>query len=319
MPLIDVHAHYFSREYIDLLERAGASGEVIEPSRMVLKDSPERELVERLEHMDQGDVELQVLSMSGATPYLESESAALAAAQFSNDEHARLCAEYPARFRFFASLPMPHIDASLQELRRAYDVLGAAGVTFTTSINGRSLADERFAPVFEELDRRAAVVFLHPPGFACQSTSIRESGMTWPLGAPVEDALCALQLMKAEFPRRYPRLKIILPHLGGFLPFLINRLDRTASHFMPDADLPSVQVRKFWYDSVNGDPDALAHSVKCYGSDRVLFGTDFPYWKGAGHQHAIDYLGLAGLSPADLDAIRQGNARSLLRLEPHDS
>jgi predicted TIM-barrel fold metal-dependent hydrolase len=249
--------------------------------------------------------------MSAVSPYLTDRAAALDAARAINELHATACRAYPSRFGFFAALPMPHVDASLAELERAFTELHAAGVTFTTSINGRSLADPEFEPVFAELDRRAAVVFLHPPGFACESRPIVESGLTWWLGAPVEDAVCALQLLKAGFPQRYPQLKIILPHLGGFLPFLRYRIDKSAGKRLPGGDPPSAQLRKFWYDTANGEPESLSHAVHAYGADRVLFGSDYPYWLGPSYDHACRYLELAGLDASEVQAIKTGNARAL--------
>ncbi len=311
MPHIDVHAHAFSTEYIDLLEQLGAPGDVLVPARMVIAEASPQGVPERLAAMDGSDVERQILSMSAATPYFDDAASAVRAARVSNDEHAALCRAHPARFSFFATLPMPHVDAALEEIRRAFDELGAAGVTFTTSIRVRSLAEPAFAEVFAELDRRAAVVFLHPPGLACASPLIRESGLAWSVGAPIEDAVCAMQLMKAGFPRRYPQLKIIMPHLGGFLPFLRYRLDRSTERQMPGEDPPSVQMRKFWYDTANGDPDALLHSISTYGLERIVFGTDYPYWMGASYDRAVDYLALTGLGEAELRAIRYENARAL--------
>lgn len=309
---IDVHAHAFSAPYVDLLERLGAHRDVIAPARMVVAATPDDDLRDRLAHMDEGGVERAILSMSAATPYFDEAAPAIGAARFLNDEHAGRCRDHPARFSFFATLPMPHVDAALAELARAVDELGAVGVTFTTSIQGRPLTDPAFAPVFAELDRRAAVVFLHPPGLACASPLIRESGLAWSLGAPIEDAVCALQLMQAGFPRRYPHLKIILPHLGGFLPFLRYRLDRGADRKFPGDDPPSVQMRKFWYDTANGEPEALTHAVHAYGIDRILWGSDYPYWREESYQRAVDYLALTGLPEHDLDAIRYGNAAQLI-------
>ncbi len=309
---IDVHAHAFSAAYVDLLEHLGAGDEVVAPARMVVASSPESDIRDRLAVMDESNVDRQILSMSAATPYFEDASAAVRAAQFLNDEHAVLCRAHPERFSFFATLPMPHVDAVLDELRRACDELGAAGATFTTSIRGRSLADPAFRDVFDELDRRAAVVFLHPPGLSCASSLIRESGLAWSLGAPIEDAVCAMQLIRAGFPRRYPRVKIILPHLGGFLPFLRYRLDRGADRKMPGEDPPSVQMRRFWYDTANGEPDALLHAVRVYGVDRVIWGSDYPYLTGDSYRRAVEYLDLTGLPAGDLAAIRYENARNLV-------
>ena len=309
MSIIDMHAHAFSTAYVDLLEELGAADNVVKPARMVL---PEDSIEERLAIMDASGVQRQMLSMSAATPYLDDVAAAQRAARFINDEHAAMCRAHPTRFGMFATLPMPHIDASLAELDRAFEQLGADGITFTTSINGRSLADTAFTPIFDELHRRKAVVFLHPPGFACASPFIEESGFAWSLGAPVEDAVCGLQLMQAGFSRRYPNLKIILPHLGGFLAFVRHRLGRGGARAMRGEDAPPVQMRKFWYDTANGEPGALRLAITAYGIDRLVFGSDFPYWKGESYDHAVAYLALAGLSERELAAVRYENARALL-------
>jgi len=308
---IDVHAHAFSAAYVDLLERLGTADEILAPARMVVAASPEAGLRDRLALMDESHVDRQILSMSAATPYFDDAAAGVRAARFLNDEHAALCRAHPKRFSFFATLPMPHVDSALDELRRACDELGAVGVTFTTSIRGRSLADPAFRDVFAELDRRGAVIFLHPPGLSCASSMIRESGLAWSLGAPVEDAVCAMQLMRAGFPWRYPRVKIILPHLGGFLPFLRYRLDRGADRKMPGEEPPSEQMRRFWYDSANGEPDALLHAVRAYGVARIVWGSDYPYWTGDSYARAVEYLDLTGLPAGDLAAIRYENARGL--------
>ena len=172
---IDVHAHYFDPAYVDLLERNGADPRVVFDARAVVALPENLEIARRIGIMDGSGVQRQVLSMSAVSPYLNGAAAAVEAARRINDLHAATVQKHPDRFGFFAALPMPHVDAALAELARAFEELPAAGVTFTTSINGRSLADPEFEPVFAELDRRAAVVFLHPPGFACDRARSRRA------------------------------------------------------------------------------------------------------------------------------------------------
>ena len=308
---VDVHAHAFSEAYVELIARFGASDAALRSARLVLPNASKSGLSKRLATMDESGIERQILSMSAATPYFDDSASSVQAARFLNDELAELCRSHPARFSFFATLPMPHVDASLEELRRSLDELSAAGITFTTSILGRLLTEPAFADVFAELDRRATVVFLHPPGLACASPLIYQSGLAWPLGAPVEDALCALQLMQAGFPRRYPNMKVILPHLAGFLAHLRYRFERSAELIMPNENSPSVQMRQFWYDSSNGEPESLMHAVRAFGIDRILFGSDYPYWIGADYDHGVNFLTMAGLDDHQLEAIQFRNARLL--------
>lgn len=296
-----------------MLESLGVDSRIIPDARRALSTASDNGIAERLDVMDRTHVERQMLSMSAVTPYLDDVRAAVRGAQFLNDRHAELSRAHPERFGFFATLPMPHVDASLAEVGRAFDGLHAAGATFTTSIRSRPLTDPAFEPIFAELDRRAAVVFLHPAGFACESPLIEQSGLAWPVGAPVEDAVCAMQMVRAGFPERYPGLKIIIPHLGGFLPFLRYRLDR-GGPMKKSGVPPSTHLRKFWYDTANGEPAALRHAIEVYGADRILFGSDYPYWSGAAYEHAVNFLETAGLDEPGLAGVRSENARALLRL-----
>jgi predicted TIM-barrel fold metal-dependent hydrolase len=298
---IDVHAHYFSGEYLDLLDRSGGVESTTSPGRRCLWPSPAEDVAVRFEAMDRAGVTLQILSISGVAPYFADRASAVAGARLANDNYADLVRAYPGRFAAFATLPMPHVDEALAELRRALDDLGAVGVTLSTSILGKSLADPIFAPVFEELNRRKSVLFVHPAGVACHSPDIMSSGLQWPLGAPFE----------AGFPKKYPYLTTILPHLGGTLPMLVHRLDELSRRHV-DIELNMYDaVRHFYYDTVNGFPPALRLACDAFGTDRILFGTDYPFWRDDAHQLAMTYIGEIGLSDAEKHAIFEGNARAL--------
>jgi predicted TIM-barrel fold metal-dependent hydrolase len=314
---IDVHAHYFSGEYLDLLDRSGGVESTTSPGRRCLWPSPSADIEARFDAMDRAGITLQILSISGVAPYFHDKAVAVTGARLANDNYAELVRTHPGRFAAFATLPMPHVDEALEELRRALDELGAVGVTLSTSVLGMSLADPRFAPIFEELNRRGAVLFIHPAGVACHSPDIMSSGLQWPLGAPFEDTLCAIQLIQAGFPTRYPRMKTILPHLGGTLPMLVHRLDELSRrHVSIELNMYDA-VRHFWYDTVNGFPPALRLACDAFGTDRILFGTDYPFWRDEAHQLAMTYLHEIGLSDAEKTAIFEGNARGLFgKLSP---
>jgi aminocarboxymuconate-semialdehyde decarboxylase len=305
---IDVHAHYYTPEYLGMIEASGAPRHTTEPGRRVVKATRDADMEVRLAAMDRGGVDLQILSVAAVPSHAENETTAVALARYANDLYADVVKERPTRFAAFASLPLPHIDASLAELERAIDGLGMVGATVTMTILGRSLADPHFDPIYAELDRRGAVLFIHPSGNACGSPLLERDNLAFPLGAPFEDTIAAIHLMQAEFPRRFPRIKAILPHLGGTLPFLIQRLDHMAARFMPGKGVPSEVARKFWYDTVNAYPAALQCACEAFGTDRLLFGTDYPFWAGDAHQLAVDYLQRADLDEATLRAIDSGNA-----------
>jgi 6-methylsalicylate decarboxylase len=308
---LDVHAHYFSKEYVALLERHGHDKDHLEPGYRLLHQTREADFTERFGAMDRAHVDKQILSVSGVSPYSLEEKFAVEGAQFVNNEYAALAREMPARFAAFGVLPMPHVKAALAEIARTLDELDMWGVTMTTSILGTSLADPSFDPIYAELDKRGAVLFLHPAGLACGSAELVSTGLTWPLGAPFEDSMAILELLQSGFTQRFPRVRAIVPHLGGTLPFLIQRLDHMAGRFMPGKGVPREELSKFWYDTVNGYPPSLRLAIETFGLERIVFGTDWPFWKGEAHQLAADFIERAGLTAAQIEAIYVGNARAL--------
>lgn len=308
---LDVHAHYFSKEYVELLAGFGVSADLLEPGYRLLHATRDADFAERFAAMDRAHVDKQILSVSGVAPYTEEERHAVEGARFVNDLYAGLTREMPARFAAFATLPLPHITSSLAELARCLDELDMWGVAMNTSVLGTSMADPSFDPIYAELDKRGAVMFVHPSGSACGSAELVRTGLTWPLGAPFEDSMALLELLQTGFTQRFPRIKTIVPHLGGTLPFLIQRLDHMAQRYMPGKGVPREVLRAFWYDTVNGYPPSLKLAVELYGLDKIVFGTDWPFWKGEAHQLAADYISQAGLTADEIAAIDSGNARAL--------
>jgi 6-methylsalicylate decarboxylase len=317
---IDVHAHYFPQEYMALIARLGGprlgAGARTAPGAHYT-------IAERLGLMDEVGIDLQVLSTASSMPYFAAEADAVTAARLANDLYADLCREHPRRFAAFGTVPLPHVDAALAEVTRCLDALGMLGITVGTSVAGRHLDDPAFAPFWAELDRRGAVLFLHPQGIGC-GPGTTDFGLAWLLGAPVEDTVAALRLLFAGLLDRYPRVRVVVPHLGGVLPFLVQRIDDLLAHSVarqtpqdqaPAADWPpSRYYRRLWYDTVNSHPAALRCAVESFGADRLLLGTDFPYLAGPQWPPLVRYVEEAGLSAADTAAILGGNAQDLLAL-----
>lgn len=310
---IDTHAHCFPSAYLDLLDRFGGSSVGTDFARRFAAGMASAELEARFALMDRAGVDRQVLSVSPQSPYFPDRSRAVEAACLANDSFADLVRRHPRRFLAFGCLPLPHLESSLAEAERCLDQLGMVGLVVSTWVLDRSIAHPSFDPLFAELDRRGAVLFLHPAGLACGSAPIAAAGLTWPLGAPIEDAVALLEFMKAGIPTRYPRLRVIASHLGGFLPFLMRRLDHQAPWFLPgSAAKPSDLARSFWYDTVNAHPPALRCAADTFGPDRLLLGTDFPYWRDDAYQLAVRYVAQSGLRSADVAAIQGANAVRLL-------
>ncbi|MET8428848.1 amidohydrolase family protein [Nocardia sp. NPDC004860] len=310
---VDVHAHYWTDDYLDLLVELGKTDT---DTQRGMGAGGGTELEARLRLMDRAGVDMQILSAAPRLPNGRNREKAVAAARFVNDQYADVVARHPDRFLAFATMPMPHIDESIAELGRAIDELGMAGAVMNTTVLGRALVDPEFAPVFAELDRRGAVLYLHPAGNSACSPLIADYHLTWMVGAPIEDTISVMQLITHGFPVRYPNIKVINSHLGGALPMLVQRADNQYRWEAPQTpDLPSTLARRMWYDTVgHGHLPALRAAIDSFGADRLILGTDFPYEADDIFVRAVDYINSPGIAAADAKAILETNAEYLFRI-----
>jgi predicted TIM-barrel fold metal-dependent hydrolase len=296
--IIDVHAHYYPPRYLDLIGRPG-----LPPAAAAALAG--QSIGERLALLDRTGIDTQVLSVSQAQPYLPDPRRAAEAAKAGNDLYADLCAAYQGRFLAFAALPLPHAEPSLAEIARVADLQAVVGFTMGCSVGGRQLDDPELEPVFAELDRRGSVVFLHPVGHD-DTPWLAGHNLAWLVGAPFEDTAAALRLVLAGFPDRYPNLRFIVPHLGGTIPFLLARVTRKSAVEI------SRGLRGMYYDTVSGSAEAVTSAGHAFGTDRLLFGTDYPYCDEPQFRHHLSYLGDAGLDAGELERVRGGTAAALL-------
>src|SRR5262245_58701736 len=163
--IVDIHAHYFPKEYNDLLLRIGGKS-LPEAARAAtarpMRNDDLSKIPTRLQQMEEAEVQLQVLSPAASPPYAEKEADAVAAARLINDAYADLAQKYPGRFNAVVSLPLPHIDASLREMERGLDQLGMLGVSMTCSCFDRSTAEAEFEQLYQEMNRRRKVMKYQP-------------------------------------------------------------------------------------------------------------------------------------------------------------
>lgn len=313
--IIDVHAHYFPQAFTEFAEPHGlnrhqyvpAGGKAPDPMRM----QPEN-LERRLSMMDEAGVERQILSNIFA-PYTLDSEVATAGARLVNDLYARLCTERPDRFSFWASLPLPHVEAAIAETRRAMDDLGALGVTIQTFCLNESIAQARFDALYAELNARKAVVFIHPCQNALCSSLVGDHGLTVCAGASMEDAVAAMHLIVARIPERFPDIRFIIPHFGGILPMLLNRLDGQ----LPKngaVEPPSATARRFYYDTVGwGSAAALAAAITAFGAEKLVPGSDWPILLGwESYKTTFDHIRHSGLPEPDIDQILERNVPGLV-------
>lgn len=224
--------------------------------------------------MDANRIQASVLSAAIPDTFFASADAAMGAARGANESMAATVRATPSRFGFFAYLPLPYVDQSLAELAYAFDTLKADGVLLMAHAGGKYLGDPLFDPVLEELNRRRAVVLTHPnelPGGPAP-------GVYGYLADYMLDTTRAgVRMIQAGTLDRYPDLKIILPHGGGFLPYMASRLE--LGHFLGSgADKATVMtaLRSFYYDTAMWtSPYATPSLLRAADPGKVLYGTDF--------------------------------------------
>jgi 6-methylsalicylate decarboxylase len=316
--IVDAHAHYHPRAYNQLVAaitdgRGGNFGGGRQPDT-----DDEAHIQTRLEMMEDAGVGMQVLSpAAGQAPYGTDEAGAVKAAEAGNDIYAALVQRYPDKFKAFVSLPLPHIDASLKELERGMDQLGMIGVNLHISVLDRSVAEDEFLPVYEEVNRRRGVVFYHPCGNGICSPMITDYGFGGAAGTSMEDSVIAFHLIAKKIPAKYPNITFIIPHLGGLVPMLLQRLDNQFSmkaHDLPEP--PSATARRFYYDTVgHGSHAALTCAWKAFGADHILPGSDFPVLLSyETYRETFSWIRHVDLPKDDIEQILERTAHAILDL-----
>lgn len=314
--ICDVHAHYIPKAFSDFMgDRFGPRVGV--PVKAGIAKHPVSDSIDditgRLELMDAAGVEKQVLSPH-RPPYLPDEAEGVRAVQLLNDGYADLAHRYPSRIASYVMLPLPHIEASLREMARGFDQLGCVGVNMNISCLNRSVAEAEFEPIYAEMNRRSAILFVHPAVTGICSPFINDYNYTASVGTSLEDATFVLHLIARQIPYRYPNIKFIVPHLGGPIPMLLNRLDKQGQRDQPGlAEAPSVTARKVYYDTVcYGSKAAFMCAYEAFGADHLVAGSDYPVlqdWEA--YKETFAYIERLGLPAADRDKILHHNAQAL--------
>lgn len=317
--ICDVHAHCTPRNFSEFMGDRFASPVHLPVKRGMARhpfsDSPE-DIQGRFELMERAGVEKQVLSPNHP-PYLPDEREGVRAVQMLNDAYADLAHRYPDRIASYVMLPLPHIDAALKEMERGFDQLGCVGVNMNITCMNRSIAETEFEPIYAEMNRRGAVLFVHPAGSGICSPLIVDYRWRSSVGTSLEDATFVLHMIAKQIPHRYPNIKFIVPHLGGPIPMLLNRLDQqgqSESSGHPNlAEAPSVTAKRFYYDTVcYGSKPGFLCALEAFGADHLVTGSDYPVLQDyESYTETFAYISRLGLDPADLDKILNHNAQKL--------
>lgn len=326
MSIIDVHNHYYPPAYIDAL-RTGPSNVKVTidaegnpclhyPGDYNIAVRGHRDIDYRDGVLEQLGVDTQAISLTTPGTHVESPATAVRLASLVNDAFARVVSDKKGRFIAYATLPLNDPAASVRELERACHQLSMPGAMLFSNVNGAALADQRFWPLYEAADSLGAVLHIHP------TDPVGVEAMTdyWlmPLvGFLMDTTLAAAKLVFAGVPERFPRIRWVLGHLGGAIPYLAERLDR-GFHAFRECRVninrpPSAYLKEFYYDTVSFDRDALQLAIAFAGVDHILAGSDYPHQIGSIPLMLESLRGLPR-SEADRAKILGGNAARLYHL-----
>ena len=267
-----------------------------------------------IDDMDKGGCAAAVVSITNPGLWFGDAAATKALARACNEYGASLVQKHPSRFGLFAAMPMPDVDATLKEIEYAYDVVKADGVGLMTSYGDTWLGNAAYRPVMEELNRRKAVVHVHPTAANCcrnleYAPGVAPGSMEY--GTDTTRAIMGVAFSGDA--ARYPDIRFIWSHAGGTAPFLAGRIDgasRGAKDRLPNGFLH--EAKKFYYDLAGAaNAGAIASLLQLVTTRQVLFGTDFPPG-GSSADVAKTLAELRMFSESDLRAIDRDNAVRLL-------
>ncbi|MFC8435767.1 amidohydrolase family protein [Streptomyces sp. NPDC057253] len=266
----------------------------------------------RLAGLDAMGVDIQVVGPMPMHHYWAGLDLATDLARAVNEAVAEHCAAAPERLYGLGTVPLQHPDLAVALLDRAVTDQGLYGISVSTTVDGRELADPAHDDVWRKAEELGAVVFVHPWGCSLgPRLATRYLGNT--VGQPVETTVALSHLVFTGVLDRFPRLKLVAAHGGGYLPTYMGRSDH-AWQVREDArgclEPPSTYLRRMWFDALVYTPRALRHLVEEVGADRVVLGTDYPFDMGV--TDPVARLDAAGLAPADRAAVAGGNALDLL-------
>jgi predicted TIM-barrel fold metal-dependent hydrolase len=315
---VDVHAHCYPKPYMGALRKIG----IDEGGGVGIKILEWSDSEERIAEMDKLGVDIQVLSLSAPNVYFPDVELSKDIAQMTNDVISEICKKYPDRFMCFASIPLNNSTYAIEELHRAINDLGMDGVVLGTNINQRSLSDDQFLPVFEELNKMKIPIALHPMraiGENLMSAEDAKFNIPSNVGFLFETTRTIAQMTFKGIFENYKNLTFILSHAGGAIPFVYPRWDitylgRPNSHPIKKIpNLPSHYLKRHYYDTALAYyPSSLRCTIDFVGLNHILFGTDAPYTMvDFRAKDTIEKIESYGFAKEEKDKIYCKNAMSL--------
>jgi len=326
---IDIHCHYLNTEVAARVAHLNpgqhepsvkfANALTRETNVKQMKDRAPRlsDIAVRLKHMDRMGIDIQAVSPApNQTYYWTDPGMGAELARAVNERIAQIAAQWPDRFVGLGTIPLQDADLAVAELEFAIRKLGLKGVEINPSVNGMDLTDARLSleKFFTKAQDLGALIFMHPIGFT-QGERLMDHYFNNVIGNPLETTVAASHLIFDGVMERHPRLKVVLPHAGGYLAHYWARMDHAWKARLDCRTVlkkkPSRSLEQFYFDTITFDPTMLKQLIERFGADHVLLGTDYPYDMGV--EDPVGFINkVKGLNPKDKNAIMGGNAARLL-------
>ena len=304
---IDVHHHILPPDYV-----ATVGDDRIGPLILAGR-TPEWTPAMSVEAMDRNGIATAITSISAPGLWFGDNEESVRLARICNDYAASIRLDHPGRFGVFACLPLPDVDASLAEIAHALDTLKADGIGLLTSYGDRYPGDAAFQPVFDELNRRRAVVYFHPTNAPCSQCLPEIPAAT--LDFPFDTTRAVVSLLYSGTFARCRDIRFIFSHAGGTVPFLAERIARLGARpgfreMVPNGVLP--ELERLYYDTaLSANWLAFRSLLELVTPDKVLFGSDYPFAPEATMTATVRGLIELGLDPDALQGIERDNALAL--------
>ena len=305
---VDVHHHLVPPEY-----KQAAHDELVKSGALNFAPWANWTPQATLEQMEQARVGTTILSLANPGVWFGDVGQGRRLSRICNEYAARLRQDHPGKFGNFAALPLPDTEGTLAEIAYTLDTLHAEGVCLLTSYDDRYLGDASFTPVYEELNRRKAIVYVHPKLAQCCG-AINDGLPTNFVELPTDSTRTILSLLYSGSFTKYPDIRWIFSHNGGTLPILLDRVMQlgtspASARRVPPETIPAI-LRRHWYESANAANRASFYALMQFADPtHMLFGSDYPYVPVP--TNASNLLA-CGLPPAQVQAILRGNAEALM-------
>ncbi len=322
---LDLHTHYYPAIYFEKIRELpcefsfdkSPSGQTIikyRGARFFGVTAPMTDVARRLDDMDRVGIDVEVISLSTPNVFFTGAEHQPDIARMVNDAYAELIARYPARFKGLASIPMDAPDAALNELHRAIDELKLNGVILLSNMGGKPLTSPEYRPFFIEANRMKLCILLHPM-LPANTEPFREYVLGPIVGFMFDTTLAVARLCFDGMLREFPDIRWIVGHLGGAVPYLMERMDNGWRDF-PECrakidELPSVYLKRLYYDTVNFNPHMLMMVREMIGADRMVLGSDYPHLLGS-IERAVSSIETLDIPEDEKEKIFGGTALSIL-------